>query len=97
MVVFKPLSRENLLSIARLLLDKLKKNLKEKEIDFIVTESLKEKIVELSYDPTFGARQMKRVIQEKIENVLAQAILSGKIGRGYKIEIDPTEFTIKIV
>ncbi len=97
MVVFKPLSRENLLSIARLLLERLKKNLKEKEIDFIITETLKEKIVELSYDPTFGARQMKRVIQEKIENVLAQAILSGKIGRGYKIEIDPTEFTIKIV
>lgn len=96
-VVFKPLSKKNLLDIAELMLQKLKKNLREKEIEFVITEPLKEKIVELGYDPTFGARQMQRVIQDKVENVLAGAVLSGEIKRGYKIEIDPAEFVLKIL
>jgi len=96
MVVFKPLTKENLLAIADLMLKKLKKNLKEKEVEFVITEPLKEKMVELGYDPTFGARQMRRVIQDKIENVLAFALLSGEIKRGYKIEIDPEDFRLKI-
>lgn len=96
MVVFKPLTKENLLKIADLMLKKLKKNMKEKEVEFVITESLKEKMVELGYDPTFGARQMRRVIQDKIENVLASALLSGEIKRGSKIEIDPADFKLKI-
>ena len=96
MVVFRPLSKENLLDIAELMLNSLKKNLKEKGIDFIITLPLKEKIVELGYEPTFGARAMRRVIQDKVENVLAVALLSGTIKRGDDIEIDPENFTIKI-
>jgi len=88
MVVFKPLSKENLLDISGLMLGSLKKHLKEKGIDFLITASLKEKIVELSYDPTFGAREMKRVIQDKVENVLAEALLSGTLKRGDGVEID---------
>ena len=94
-VVFGPLSKENLLGVAELLLKKLKKNLAEKEIEFVITEALKVKIVELGYDPTFGARQMQRVIQDKIGNVLATAILSNQIKRGSKVEIDPETFQIK--
>ncbi|MDO8601321.1 MAG: AAA family ATPase, partial [bacterium] len=94
-VVFGPLSKENLMGVAQLLLSKLKKNLAEKEIEFIITEPLKEKIVELSYSPTFGARQMQRVIQDKIGNVLATAILSNQIKRGGRVEIDPETFQIK--
>ncbi|MFH1780954.1 MAG: ATP-dependent Clp protease ATP-binding subunit [Candidatus Nealsonbacteria bacterium] len=95
-VVFKPLSKENLLDIAELMLKSLKNHLQEKGIDFVITMSLKEKIVELSYDPTFGARQMKRVIQDKVENILAEAILSGKLKRGDMAEIDSQEFTLKV-
>jgi len=95
-VVFKPLSKENLLDISELLLQKLKKNLAQKDIDFIITLGLKEKITELGYDPTFGARQMRRVIQDRVENVLAQAILSGQLKRGNRVEIDPEEFGLKI-
>jgi ATP-dependent Clp protease ATP-binding subunit ClpC len=95
-VVFGPLSKKNLLDIAQLLLQKLKKNLAEKEIEFIITQPLKEKIVELSYDPTFGARNIQRVIQDKLGNVLAEAILSGELKRGYKVEIEPEEFKLKI-
>jgi len=94
--VFKPLSKENLLDIAELMLQKIKKNLAQKDIEFIITQPLKAKIAELGYDPTFGARQMKRVIQDKVENILAQAILSGELKRGNRAEIDPEEFKLKI-
>jgi len=95
-VVFQPLSKDNLLDIAELLLQKLKKNLKEKGIEFIINFPLKEKIVELGYNPTFGAREMKRVIQDKVENVLAVAILSDKLKRGQKAEIDSEGFKLII-
>jgi len=95
-VVFKPLTKENLLDIAELLLKKLKKNLAEKEIEFIITQTLKEKIVELGYDITFGARNIQRVIQDKVENVLAEAILSGELKRGNRVEVDPEGFKLKI-
>ncbi|OGZ19078.1 MAG: hypothetical protein A2175_02025 [Candidatus Nealsonbacteria bacterium RBG_13_42_11] len=95
-VLFKTLSKENLLSISQLLLGKLRANLKEKEIEFIITEPLKEKIAELGFDPTFGARQMRRVIQDKVENALASALISGQLKRSDKVEINPEDFTLKI-
>ncbi|MCK4473671.1 ATP-dependent Clp protease ATP-binding subunit [Candidatus Parcubacteria bacterium] len=94
-IVFRPLTKENLLDIAQLMLEKLKKNLKQKDIEFIITEQVKEKISELGYNPVFGARAMKRVIQDKIENVLAKAILSGELKRGDRVEINP-EFKLII-
>lgn len=95
-VVFRPLSKENLLAIAELMLRALKQNLKEKGIDFKITLPLKETIVELGYDPTFGARAIRRVIQDKVENALASALLSGELKRGNKVEVDPSGFKLKI-
>ena len=95
-VVFRPLTKENLLDIAELMLQKLKKNLKEKDIEFVITQPLKEKIVELGYSPVFGAREMRRVIQDKVENVLASALLSGQLKRGGRVEVDPKEFKLRI-
>lgn len=94
-IVFRPLSKENLLDIAELMLQKLKKNLAQKDIDFVITLPLKEKIVELGYDPTFGAREMRRVVQDKVENLLASALLSGQLKRGNRVTIDP-EFKLII-
>lgn len=93
-VVFRSLTKENLLDIAHLQLTKLKGNLSKKGIEFGITYQLKEKIVELSYNPMFGAREMKRVIQEKIQNPIAQAILSDRIGTGSAIEVNPDDFSI---
>ena len=95
-VVFKPLNKENLLDIAELMLKSLKKHLKEKGIDFLITMSLKEKIVDLSYNPTFGAREMKRVIQDNVENVLAKAMLSGALKRGDLAEISSEDFGLTV-
>jgi len=95
-VVFKSLTKEDLMTIAELQLEKLNKNLSQKKIQFIITEELKAKIVELSYDPVFGAREMKRVIQDKVENTVARALLNDSIPRGGKIQIDPKDFSISI-
>ena len=95
-VLFKALSKENLLAISELLLNKLKKNLAKKDIEFIITDGLKKKIVELSYDPKFGARQMNRVIQDKIGNVFAKALLSNEIKRGDKVELEAEDFKLII-
>ncbi|MCD6500767.1 ATP-dependent Clp protease ATP-binding subunit [bacterium] len=95
-VVFKPLSRENLLDIAQLMLKKLAENLRDKGIEFEITQGLKEKIAELGYSPEFGAREMRRVIQDKVENVLATAILSGKLKRGDMVKVNPKNFSLII-
>ncbi len=93
--IFKPLSQGNLLDIAQLLLNKLKKNLADKGIKFQITKELKEKVVELGYNPAFGARAMKRVIQDKVENVLAEAVLREDITKGDKITLDANFKIIK--
>jgi len=95
-VVFKSLSQEDLIKITQLQLEKMQKTLSEKHIELKITEELKRKIVELSYDPVFGAREIKRKIQDKIENVIAKALLGDKIKNGDKIEIDPEKFEIII-
>ena len=93
-VIFHPLTKENLLQIAQLTLASLQKNLKEKEIDFLISEALKEKIVELSYKPEFGAREMRRVVQDRVENNIASAMISDKLQKGNKFEINPETFEI---
>lgn len=95
-IVFKSLTKEDLMTIAELQLEKFNKNLLQKKMQFLITEELKAKIVELSYDPVFGAREMKRVIQDKIENTVAKALLNDSIPRGSKIQIDPNNFSISI-
>jgi len=95
-VVFRPLTKENLLDISELMLKKLKENLSQKHIEFEITLELKERIVELGYSPIFGAREMRRVIQDKVENALAKALLSGQLKRGDRVKIDPKEFKLII-
>jgi len=95
-VIFKPLSKDNLLAISHLQLKKLAGNLKDKGIQLEITTELKQKIVGLSYKPEFGAREMKRVIQDKVENVLARAILTGELKRGSRVIINASDFTLEI-
>ena len=93
-VVFRTLTKENLLDIAHLLLSKIQKSLAQRNIEFIITDELKEKIVELGYDIKFGARNMKRVIQDKVENSIAQALLKGEIKKGDRFIISPDNFSV---
>jgi ATP-dependent Clp protease ATP-binding subunit ClpC len=96
MVIFKPLTQENLMDISALMLSKIQRGLKIKGIELIITDGLKRKVAELGYDPKFGARQMKRVVQDKVENELASALLSNLLVRGNRVEVNPEDFSLKI-
>lgn len=96
-VLFSPLSKDNLLDITQLSLNKIVKRLKERNIEFLITEDLKEKIVEIGYNEIFGAREIKRVIQDKVENVLASSFISNKINKGDKIKINSETFEIELL
>lgn len=89
-VLFRPLSQDNLLDIAQLMLARLNERLrKEHDLTLAITPELKQKIVELGYDPTYGARPMNRVIQDKIESLIAKRILRGELKKGQQISLDP--------
>jgi len=95
LVIFQPLTPENLLAITQLKLKQLKDSLqKSHKIELVITQKLKEKISQLGYDPAFGARAMNRVIENKVENALASAILGKEIQKGDKIEINPETFKV---
>ncbi len=87
-VLFKPLTRENLKGIAGKLLKELETRLAERNIMLKVTEAAKEKIAEEGYDPVFGARPLKRFIQRQIETKAARAIIAGIILPGSIAVVD---------
>jgi ATP-dependent Clp protease ATP-binding subunit ClpB len=87
MVVFHPLSREDVAEIADLQLDVLRRRLVEQDLDIELTPAAVEALVAEGYDPVYGARPLKRVIQKRIENPLAQRILAGDFLPGTTIAV----------
>jgi ATP-dependent Clp protease ATP-binding subunit ClpB len=87
-IMFTPLTREDVTAIARLQLDILSKQLKKMDIRFHVTEECVEWIAQLGYDPQFGARPLKRVIQRHVMNELSKEILAGKVSKDSDIVLD---------
>lgn len=80
-IVFKPLSPDEIFQIAGLLMKGVKKNLEAKGIYFEWTEAAQRELSDAGFDPVFGARPLRRLIQERVDNALANFLLSGKIGR----------------
>ena len=95
-IVFESLSKENLASIVDLQLAQVAKRLDQKRVTVTFTERLKAFIAEKGYDPTFGARPLRRAIQELILNDLALKIVSGVIREGDEIELDVKRGAIQI-
>ena len=87
-IVFHRLSRENLAGIVRLQAELLRKRLAAREIAVELTDAATERLATEGYDPQFGARPLKRLIQQEIENELAREILAGRIGPGDAVRID---------
>ena len=87
-IMFLPLTKEEIKLIAKLLLKKVRKNLAEEGFGFEITDSGLNLLADLGYDPQFGARPLKRVIQKEIVNELAKQLLAGKIKLGDKVVID---------
>ncbi|MGK7933638.1 MAG: ATP-dependent Clp protease ATP-binding subunit [Microcystaceae cyanobacterium] len=91
-IVFRQLSKEEVTQIADILLDDAAKLLLEqRNITLNVTDSFKAKVVEEGYDPSYGARPLRRAIMRLLEDSLAEAILSGKLGDNQVANVDVDE------
>ncbi len=86
-VVFTQLKREEIAQIIDVQLAKLRKNLSDRGIQIVLEDSAKALLVEEGYDPTFGARPLKRAIQTLIQNPLAVKLLNGEVGSGDTIKV----------
>ena len=97
-ILFKPLTRENIGGIIDLLIVDLNKRLEDKEISIVLTRAAKDFVVERSYDPVYGARPLKRYLQKNVETLSARMILSDQVRAGDTIKIDVVnnELTAKI-
>ncbi|MBM3283888.1 ATP-dependent Clp protease ATP-binding subunit, partial [Candidatus Gottesmanbacteria bacterium] len=87
-VVFSPLSEGNLREVAKLMLTDLNKRLAQRNISIALTKTLIGKLANIGFDPQFGARAIRRVIAEKIEDQVAQRLLDGNIKKGEEIRIE---------
>ncbi|AWY45824.1 ATP-dependent Clp protease subunit B [Glaesserella parasuis 29755] len=90
-VVFHPLDKENIRAIARIQLERLIKRMAERGYEVTVTDAAVDHIGEAGFDPLFGARPLKRAIQQELENTLAQQILSGKLLPNSPVTVDYRE------
>ena len=96
-ILFHRLTKNNMGSIVRIQLSKLQKRLKNKGFDVEFTDNLINSLAEQGFDPIYGARPLKRIIQREIENVLANKIIAGElsINKGIKVDIDGGDIVIR--
>ena len=84
-VVFRPLEKQQILGVARIQLEILQQRLKESDLCLELSDEAIEFLVDVGYDPVFGARPLKRAIQRFVEDPLARQILAGTVGGGQQI------------
>ena len=87
-VVFKPLSAENIRMIAGIQIKQLAARLEARQLELSITDAALDRIGSAGFDPVYGARPLKREIQQQIENPLAQRILAGDFVAGDTVYID---------
>jgi ATP-dependent Clp protease ATP-binding subunit ClpC len=87
-VTFKPLTQTQVRQIVDLQLDRLRKHLSEQNVTISVTEAAKDRLAHGGFDRQFGARPLRRVITNRIEDQLSEELLRGKFARGDEVEID---------
>ncbi len=88
LVVFHPLSQSEIRQIAEIQLDMLRKRLANAGLELTITDAGLDLLAEAGFDPVYGARPLKRAIQQEIENPMAQAILSGEFASGQTVNVD---------
>ena len=87
-VVFKQLEKQQLLSIVDIMLRDMTEELADKDITLTVTPAAKEEIMNRGYDPKYGARPIRRVIQSKVEDMIAHKLIYGEIKTGDAVTVD---------
>jgi ATP-dependent Clp protease ATP-binding subunit ClpA len=90
-VVFEPLTETELEQIVDLLVDDLLGRLTERGVTVQLSEAARKALVKEGYDPTYGARPLRRVVQRRIENPLARRVLSGEVSPGSTVDVDVTD------
>lgn len=80
-IMFKPLSQEDILAITQLFMNQVSKQLEPKGIGFRATQEAMEELAHKGFDPQFGARPLRRVVQEEVDNAIADALLQGTVKR----------------
>jgi len=87
-VVFHPLAREQLRQIVEIQLARLRKRLEERKIELELTDKARDYLAEHGYDPSFGARPLKRLIQRELETALGRKLLAGEVRDNSRVKID---------
>jgi ATP-dependent Clp protease ATP-binding subunit ClpB len=87
-IIFNPLTRELLKQIVDIQLERMKTYIKGKNIDVRLTDKAKEHFADIGFDPIYGARPLKRVLQKLVLNELARKILDGTFGEGIIVDVD---------
>ncbi|HLU16262.1 MAG TPA: ATP-dependent chaperone ClpB [Burkholderiaceae bacterium] len=87
-VVFHPLDEDNIADIARIQLDRLAKRLSDRDMELVITDAAVKQLARTGFDPVFGARPLKRAIQQHIENPVAKLIIEGKFGPNDVVPVD---------
>ena len=87
-IMFKPLTKENISGIIDILINNLNKRIADRDLSISLTDSAKQFIADNGYDPVYGARPLKRYLQKNIETMVAKEILSDKLDAGDHIIVD---------
>jgi ATP-dependent Clp protease ATP-binding subunit ClpC len=87
-IVFRKLTRAEITDIVGLMLSRVEEQLKDREIGLALTPEARELLVDVGYDPTMGARPLRRAIQRQVEDLLAEEVLSGRFPRGSTVLLD---------
>ena len=87
-IMFKPLTKDNIAGIMKLILDEVNARLSDRELSIALTDAASNLIIREAYDPVYGARPLKRFMQRTVETLAAKKILEGNISEGDTITID---------
>jgi len=87
-IVFEPLTTTELEKIVELLADEVRERMREGGIDFVLTPAARAELVRQGYDPRFGARPLRRTVQQRVENELARRMLAGEFRSGQRVTVD---------
>jgi ATP-dependent Clp protease ATP-binding subunit ClpB len=87
-LVFQPLGRDEIAHIVDIQVSQLQRRLEERKLTVVLTPAARAYLADKGYDPTFGARPLKRLIQREVQDALAMKLLSGEIAEGDTVEID---------
>jgi ATP-dependent Clp protease ATP-binding subunit ClpB len=96
-ILFKPLTQDNISHIIDLMVKDINKRLADRELSVELTDSAKEFITENAYDPSYGARPLRRYLQKNVETLAARIILQGDIHQGQTIVIDVSEDQSRLI